>query len=748
MTIQEILAYCHSLFQRGSNLAMSLRRKDSLTLEENEEMSAKLASLPWTEIELPLLLYQGFWEQLQQGMNSLEDRWQGETQPPSFRSHFHLCNGYLSYYGEQWEAAISHCHQAKRTLQETGETSLAAEIYFISSLSLIELYVNSPVGIQRRILQKIIENQGKLQKCPSFEPHFWFLVRGEYKRLLGARDAALECYEKGIEGARNGGFRRDEALAYELTGRLYHEMGNELPARAYLMAAYGMYGGWGILAKRQFLQDHYPEILSPVTPQLSLEGEVATAPEITAAPSQPVAPPSLSPGVDWKRALVMLQGVGEDNTQGIVPQLLSLMLTQTEADQCALLISQGKGWQVAVVAPETDNFTEGKVWTPLSKHPELPQGLFEQVSHTQQWVGGDEVKEEWWGECLPDTLPKRVFCTPLVSGGKCLGLLYLENCFTAHRWSEDCRVLLEILAAQAALLLNDSQVSTQLEATSQELQQTKNQLVQGEKMLALGQLVSGITHEINNPIGFISGNLQLMEEYLRDLIEHLQLYQTRYPQPDLSIVQHGQEIDLEYLISDFLQLIHSMREGTQRIREISVSMRTFSRADTKRKVEYDLHEGLDNTVTILRHRLKADSHRPPIQVVKEYGDLPPVVCYPGQINQVFMNILANAIDALEESSQALSYQELEKHPPKIVIQTAVNPTSQQAVIRIRDNGGGIPPEIKRQIFDYLFTTKPAGKGTGLGLSISYQIITEKHQGRLICKSEVGVGTDFVIVLPL
>ncbi|HEY9624810.1 MAG TPA: response regulator [Crinalium sp.] len=282
----------------------------------------------------------------------------------------------------------------------------------------------------------------------------------------------------------------------------------------------------------------------------------------------------------------------------------------------------------------------------------------------------------------------------------------------------------------------------------QQLQQTQLQLVQSEKMSTLGQLVAGVAHEINNPVGFISGNIDCIRNYTQDLLEHLHLYQEKFPNAHPDIQDHAEDVDLEFIYEDLPKVVNSMRAGTDRIRNISTSLRTFSRADTTSKVTFNLHEGLDSTLLILRHRLKASETRPEIQVIKDYGDLPLVNCYPGQLNQVFMNILSNAIDALDEVNQTRSFAEIQADPNQITIRTEISADQKMVKIHIGDNGPGIDPDVQAKIFEHLFTTKSVGCGTGLGLSISHQIVVEKHGGQISCHSYQGQGTEFTIEIPV
>ncbi len=281
----------------------------------------------------------------------------------------------------------------------------------------------------------------------------------------------------------------------------------------------------------------------------------------------------------------------------------------------------------------------------------------------------------------------------------------------------------------------------------QELQQTQSQLIQTEKMSSLGQMVAGVAHEINNPVSFIYGNLTHTHNYTQDLLALVHLYQQHYPNPVPEIQEQIEDIDLDFLIEDLPKMLDSMNVGAERIRQIVLSLRNFSRLDEAEMKQVDIHEGIDSTLLILQNRLKAHGKHPGIELVKEYGDLPSVECYAGQLNQVFMNILSNAIDALDSYNQQRQLDENRVDPSTITIRTLeLNPD--YIAVGIADNGPGITQEVRTRIFDPFFTTKPVGKGTGLGLSISYQIVVDKHRGSILCKSEPGQGTEFWIEIPV
>ncbi|MDB9518795.1 HAMP domain-containing sensor histidine kinase [Roseofilum reptotaenium CS-1145] len=297
------------------------------------------------------------------------------------------------------------------------------------------------------------------------------------------------------------------------------------------------------------------------------------------------------------------------------------------------------------------------------------------------------------------------------------------------------------------LLRKQTEKANTLQETLTELQNTQAMLVHSERMSALGQMLAGIIHEIKNPLHFLGGNLVPLKDYCESLLTLLKLYQEYYPEPVEAIVDYSEESDLEFMMEDFPDLLNSMKVGTERIAQIVQSMRTFSHVDESTMKPVDIHEGLDSTLLILYNRLKAKDYRSEIAIIKEYGEIPKVEGYSGQINQVFLNIIANAIDVLDERSKKQKEQGISLEKGEIKIQTSVAKEN-QVQIKIVDNGLGMSDEVKAKIFEPFFTTKSADKGTGLGMSISYKIIVDKHSGQLLCQSKIGEGTTFLINLPI
>ncbi|MBP0017305.1 MAG: HAMP domain-containing histidine kinase [Cyanobacteria bacterium SBLK] len=289
--------------------------------------------------------------------------------------------------------------------------------------------------------------------------------------------------------------------------------------------------------------------------------------------------------------------------------------------------------------------------------------------------------------------------------------------------------------------------TSELETTLTQLKNTQAQMIHSEKMSSLGQLVAGIAHEINNPASFIHGNLIHAQTYVEDLFAFVKLYEEYYPQPVSAIEERGIAIDWEFLQQDLPKMLASMQTGSERIREIVRSLRNFSRMDESEIKLADIHEGINSTLMILQHRLNAKPGQPAIKTIRDYGELPQVECCPGALNQVFMNILNNAIDAIEEKTERLTPEEVELSPGCIKIRTRTI-AEKWIQIAIADNGSGIPNEVLPHIFDPFFTTKAIGKGTGMGMSIGYRIITERHKGKLHCTSSLEKGTEFIIEIPL
>jgi len=572
--------------------------------------------------------------------------------------------------------------------------------------------------------------------------------------VLGDFVKAIEMYDCAIAGAKANEYIQEEALANELAAKFYLDWGKEKIAATYMQEAYCCYARWGAKAKTDHLEQTYPQLLTPILQQQRIEFNPITSLESltqtlsSTQQSNTLSTTNLSEALDFTSILQASQALSHTiELDPLLNNIVRIILTNSGSQKAALLISQEEQWQLRAIAQlDGNSFIETSTEVqPLTAESPLPIRLVRYVKNTQEPVLINEAKTAEISGILEGYLlkhqPQSVLCTPLLNQNKLVAILYLEHPTTQGVFTSNRQTIVQFLCAQAAIALENAQLYDRI-------QQAQLQLVQSEKMSALGNLVAGVAHEINNPLAFIGGNVDAANDYIADLFEILQGYQDELPNPSPELQELLEELDLDFIEEDLPKLITSMQVGVKRIGNISTSLRTFSRADTAHKTAFNLHEGLDSTLLILKYRLKANEQRPAIEIVKDYGELPEVQCFPGQLNQAFMNLLANAIDAFEEFNQGRSYAEIEANPNRIVIRTEWVEGNSEVTIAITDNGPGMSEEVQQKIFGHLFTTKGVGKGTGLGLSISRQIVEEKHGGTLSCQSEIGKGTEFTIELPV
>jgi signal transduction histidine kinase len=523
--------------------------------------------------------------------------------------------------------------------------------------------------------------------------------------------------------------------------------------------AYYCYARWGSLVKVKDLEKRYPELLHPILQEqrfnLNLVETVSrsTSSSILTSSSGTT---NICDILDFTSILKAAQAISSSlELDQLIANLSCIILENSGAKKSVLILPQEDTWQVkAITLINQEPNSQTSIETILNPQlvdncQDIPRRIINYVKNTQETVIIDNCQTEIpgvIGEYMLQHQPQSVLCIPIINQGNLVGILYLENQFTSGVFTPQRLQVINLLSSQAAISLENARLYQQAKQALQDLQQAQLQIVQSEKMSALGNLVAGVAHEMNNPLGFIAATLQQAKPIITDIFEHLELYQKSLPSPSNEIIDHAQEIDLEYSLEDLPKMIDSMNMACDRLTNISTSLRTFSRDDKDYKVPFNIHSGIDSTILILKHRLKANDHRPAIQVNTNYGILPEIECFPGQLNQVFMNILANAIDALEESNTGRSLEEIKTNPNQITITTTVS--NNQVQVKIADNGVGMNEQVKQKIFDYLFTTKAVGKGTGLGLAIARQIITSKHSGTLTVNSTLGEGTEFLISLPI
>lgn len=643
----------------------------------------------------------------------------------------------------------------------------------------------------------------------------YYIVEAERHRVLGERLEAIEFYDLAIALAKENQFVHEEAIACELAAKFYLELDRTslsttyaTLAKSFVEKAYYAYERWGAQAKLQDLEQRYPQLLTSIQSwecwSVETSDSVATStiislPKLSVTTTSVSSSSSISEALDLATVIKASQALsGQLEIQPSLETLMQILLENVGAETGALILCRDGSLAIEARASKPKNDERGLQITSLQAIPvestsDLPLGLINYVWRTSQTVVLDDA-----GECATfasdpyifEYRPKSVLCTSICNQGKTIGLLYLENNLTRGAFTRDRLDFLKFLTIQAAISIENAFLYQNLAAANQRLEEynrtledkveyrtqelqakneeldennkclqktlkdlkrTQAQLIQAEKMSGLGQLVSGVAHEINNPVSFIAGNLFHANEYVSDLLNLIKVYNQEYPTPTPTIQNTIEEIEMEFMLQDLPKLMNSMKTGCDRIKTIVLGLRNFSRLDESETKSVDLHEGIDNSLMLLQHRLQGKGDYSAIKIIKKYGKLPAINCYASQMNQVFINVLNNAIDALEELRMDSDFPGVKdkgkQKIPQIRIQTNVV-EGKQACIRISDNGSGMDEAARKKVFEPFFTTKPIGKGTGLGMSISYQIVVEKHGGSIYCHSKVGKGSEFVIQIPI
>ncbi|MEH2280704.1 MAG: AAA family ATPase [Nostoc sp.] len=729
-------------------------------------------------------------------------------------SKLHLC-----YLFQEFHQAVENATLAKKYLDTAIGHLIIPVFHFYDSLASLAVYFDVSESEQKCILDRIQANQEKMEHWAHHAPmnylHKYYLVEAERYRIGSQYLEAMKSYDLAISLAKDNAYINEEGLANELAGRFYLKWGKQKIAQTYLTEAYYSYVRWGASAKVGDLVKRYPQLLAPILQQekpsrdsLESSTSIINISLSTLSNQQTVlgSKTSVSDSLDLAAFIKASQALsGEIEIERLLSTLMEVVMENAGASKCALILSESDNLELTLTAiSSSSTFSSISIELPsipLNASNDIPTTLINYVKRTREIFVIDDVKAINFLENDRYILreePKSLLCIPIINQSKLMGILYLENSLTTGAFTRDRVEVLKLLTTQAAISLENALLyknlaqaneslaeynhtlgqkveertqeinakNQSLKNTLEELQRTQSQLIQSEKMSSLGQMVAGIAHEINNPINFIHGNIAYASEYVQDLLELITVYRQEYPHPSPLIEEKGEEIDFDFLAEDLPKTLDSMNVGSLRIRNIILGLRNFSRLDEAEMKPVDIHQGIDNTLMILQHRFKEKNDRLEIEVIKEYGNLPEINCYAGQLNQVFMNILSNAIDALEESFVICQSGDFQEELPKGFPDLSgllVGPTASRRVgqirivteltdsntVRIRfvDNGPGMTEAVRQKIFDPFFTTKSIGSGTGLGLSISYQIVVDKHKGQLTCNSIPNERTEFLIEIP-
>ena len=670
---------------------------------------------------------------------------------------------FLSYIFEESEESLKNALEAEKYKQTMMGLVYLPLIYFYTSL--IFLSSSARVSKLKRFLflSKVYLNQKQLKKWAKYAPenflHKWHLIEAERNKINGRQLKAMNHYSKAIEFAKQSGFLHEEALANELAAKYYLAGGYKKIAKAYLKEAHYLYYAWGAMAKVKQLNDSFPELLYvlPGTNREVSETDIIIA-------DQPVTNTQKLDLATVQKASQTISG--EIHLDKLLEKLLGIVLTNAGAQKGYLLLKEAENLYVEGEASAGSKEVVVLQHLNYLDSPGVAQNIINYVLRVNKIVVLDDasVSDTFKGDFhISTNKVKSVLCIPLIYQNKLSGILYLENNLSPAAFISERVEVLTMLAGQIVISIENAWLYQNLEAYNktleenvakrtneisqkneqlsqqkeelrnalENLKQSQYRLIQSEKMASLGQLVAGIAHEINNPVNFISAGVDSLSTNLEEIGQVLDIYHKISPanvEKKLKEIENLKEkVEYKVTFREIEKLIESIKNGTKRTTEIVRGLRTFSRLDEDIIKTADIHEGLDSTLILLHNKYKNR-----IEIIKKYGDISQIECYPGQLNQVFMNILSNAIDAIENKGT-------------ITITTAK--IDGQIQISIKDTGRGIPEEIKERIFEPFFTTKDVGRGTGLGLSLSLGII-EKLKGNIEVRSIVNKGSEFIVVLPV
>jgi signal transduction histidine kinase len=704
------------------------------------------------------------------------------------------------YHSGQYAEARAVADQSEALIGSHYGTAIVVEHYFYQALVIIAHHIHDRLAPDALDWEILRHNHTYLHHASTYCVENFStrvgILEAEMARLERFENVTLDAanrtdrlitdhYDEAIVLCHRFQSPHLEALASELAARYHYGQGRLRMAQHYLRDACQAYGLWGATMKVHALREQLTEwqrLDQPLQPIQSSTWDPLTLPTLSREIPHPI-----QASLDWMTVLKASQALSSEIVFSNLMEKLMRILIENAGAQRGLLVTRHSAsheWQIdAIGRVDRDRIDisvheqHDRLRESQPNHQQLPLSLLTYVERTQQTIVLDhaiqdeqfrnDVYIQYYGT-------KSVLCFPILSQGKLSSILYLENNLAIGAFTDERLEVLKLLTAQVTISIENARLysnlthslqeveqknqalkasklqlqnnAQQLEQAFHRLQQTQAQLVQTEKMSSLGQLVAGVAHEIKNPLNFITGNFDYAKQYMQQLLDLIDLYQLHYPDPVAAIADRIEEIDLPFLTRDLGKLLQSMELGTDRIQNLILALRNFSRIEQIEPEVADLYEVLESTLLILQPHFRATQLRPGIPIEKYYGDIPFIRCYPGQLSQALMNLIANAVDAIDDRCIGKSFDENQAQQHQITIHT--DSREDAVVVTIQDTGIGMDDTIRSNLFNAFFTTKPVGKGTGLGLSISHHIITEKHYGELTCTSVPGEDSTFTIVLPI
>ena len=685
------------------------------------------------------------------------------------------------YFAEALECSLA----AEKWLAFVLGQFQVSEHNFHTSLILAALYTEASEAARKNYWQQLVTHQKQMkiwaENSPENFQHKYLLIAAEMARISGKDLEAMELYDRAIAEAGEREFIQNHALANELAAKFWLGRNKEDFAQLYLQRAFYSYQLWGAVRKLEDLSENYPHLLAKPVSKFPLENPlITTANNYTSTQSIG----SLDLATVLKAAQTISSEIVLDK---LLSNFMNILIENAGARQCSLILPEDGKLLIAARIKIDPERVIVQPYIPVAEASDLPVTVINYVERSRGDVILSNAVSE--GQFANDLYISRhqlksLLCTPILKGGQLIAILYLENNLITGAFTPDRLEVLRLLSAQASISIENAllyasveqkviertqelnEKNLRLSQTLDQLKQTQSQLIHSEKMSGLGQIVAGVAHELNNPVSFIYGNISYAERYFKNLLDLVELYERRYPEPEAEISQTIEEIDLEFIAEDLPKILTAMKLGSKRIRNIVRSLQNFSGLDEADIKSVDIHQGIKSTLVMLQHRLRANADREQIVAIERYANLPQITCYPSQLNQVFLHVLNNAIDALSEKygkrgtpqtgdeavpryrdNATHRYRERQPSPPTITITTEAT-SANRVKIRIADNGPGIGEEVRRKIFDPFYTTKPIGAGAGLGLSTSYSIVVDKHGGTLNCVCAPEGGAEFVIELPI